>query len=177
MLKTYIVSDEVKPVSGGLHVRIVDFTGKVVKEANQTVSVPPLSSQVYVQWPLSDLSGGDPAREVAVADLGVGGLKMSNNLIYLVPTKQVHLPDAHISTELTSAVQGFFLKLSSPELARNVYVTFGDASAEVSDNYFDLLPGEPVVVKVVSGETGNTLKAKLRVISLADAFQAADTSK
>ena len=88
-----------------------------------------------------------------VADLEVDGKSVSRNLIYLVPTKQVHLPEAHISAELTQAADGYHLKLSSPVLARSVYVTFGDASPDLSDNYFDLLPGETVDLLVKSSDT------------------------
>src|SRR5208282_6642660 len=61
MLKTYIVSDKVAPVNGELRLRIVDFDGKVVKQVSEPVTVPELSSAVYLQWPLSDLSASDTA--------------------------------------------------------------------------------------------------------------------
>ena len=173
MLKVYIVSDKVQPVSGELHLRIIDFDGKVAKEMNQAASVPELSSQVYLQVPLSDLGGtegADAARQVVVAELVVEGKSVSRNLIYLVPTKQVHLPEAHIRAELTQAANEYNLKLTSPVLARSVYVNFGDASPELSDNYFDLLPGETVDVVVRSKESLDRLKAALQVVSLADAF-------
>jgi beta-mannosidase len=180
ILKTYIVSDKVQPVSGQLRVRIVDFDGKVVKEALQPVNVPALSSQVYWQRPLSDLGGADSTDTTSVfviAELVVDGKSISRNLIYLVPTKQVILPEAHISTELTQRADGLHLKLSSPVLARSVYVTFGPTSAELSDNYFDLLPGETVDVVVKSRETLDRLRANLHVVSLADAFKVANASK
>ncbi|MDR3674231.1 MAG: glycoside hydrolase family 2 TIM barrel-domain containing protein [Acidobacteriota bacterium] len=180
ILKAYIVSDKVQPVSGQLRVRIVDFDGKVVKEALQPVNVPALSSQVYWQRPLADLGGVDSIDSTSVfvmAELVVDGKSISRNLIYLVPTKQVILPEAHISTELTQAADGYHLKLSSPVLARSVYVTFGALSPELSDNYFDLLPGEAAVVLVKSRETLDRLKANLHVVSLADAFKVANASK
>jgi beta-mannosidase len=100
----------------------------------------------------------------------VDGARVSRNLIYLLPTKQMHLPAAHISAELTQAADGFHLKLSSPVLARSVYVTFGDLSPELSDNYFDLLPGEAVDVLVKAKEPLDRLKSDLKVVSLIDAF-------
>ena len=173
VLKVYIVSDKVQPVSGELHLRIIDFDGKVVKEMNQAVSVLALSSQVYLQVPLSDLGGtegADAARQVVVAELVVEGKSVSRNLIYLVPTKQVRLPEARISAELTQAGDAYHLKLTSPVLARSVCVNFGAASPELSDNYFDLLPGETVDVVVKSKESLDQLKAALKAMSLADAF-------
>jgi beta-mannosidase len=135
--------------------------------------VSELSSQVYLQVPLSDLGGkegADAARQVVVAELVVEGKSVSRNLIYLVPTKQVQLPAANIKTELAQAADGYHLRLTSPVLARSVYVTFGAASPELSDNYFDLLPGETVDVVVKSQEPLDQLKATMRVVSLADAF-------
>jgi beta-mannosidase len=171
-LKTYIVSDQVKPVEGKLHLRIIDFDGKVVKETTEPVTVAALSSQVYSYWPLAEVggAGSDPTREAVVADLLVNDIRVSRNLIYLLPTKQMHLPAAHISAELTQAADGFHLKLSSPVLARSVDVTFGDLSPELSDNYFDLLPGETVDVVVKSPATLDRLKAGFQVVSLIDAF-------
>ena len=64
MLKTYIVSDKVQALSGDLRLRIIGLDGKMVKEMHQPVTVPGLSSQVYLQAPLSELSGADTAREV-----------------------------------------------------------------------------------------------------------------
>ena len=169
-----------QPVRGPLRLSIFEFGGKLIQDLAQAVTVPALSSQVYMEFPLSDFGAWgvvDPARVVAVAQFDGGGRGVSRNLTYLVPTKQVHLPEAQISVELTSAAEGYHLELSSPVLARSVYVSFGDATAELSDNYFDLLPNQPADLLVKSAETLDALRAKLKVVSLADAFKAADTSK
>jgi len=41
---------------------------------------------------------------------------------------------------------------------------------QVSDNYFDLLPGEPAAIRLKSSATVEQLKAALAVTSLMDAF-------
>jgi beta-mannosidase len=41
---------------------------------------------------------------------------------------------------------------------------------QLSDNYFDMLPGETVEIAVTSESSLDALKAQLRVISLTDAF-------
>ena len=85
------------------------------------------------------------------------------------------LPQARIAKELTSAADGYHLRLSSPVLARSVSITFGAASTELSDNYFDLLPGETVDVTVKSRETLESLRSNLQVVSLVDAFKKENT--
>jgi beta-mannosidase len=53
-----------------------------------------------------------------------------------------------LKTELMKVGDSYRLKVSSPVLARSVYISFGEADAEVSDNYFDLLPGESVEIMI-----------------------------
>ena len=55
-------------------------------------------------------------------------------------------------------------------LARSVYLSFGELDVKVSDNYFDLLPGETVEIAVSGAVSLDALKAQLKVISLTDAF-------
>jgi beta-mannosidase len=62
------------------------------------------------------------------------------------------------------------LKLTSKALARSVYVSFGDAEAGLSDNYFDLIPNQPVEITIQSKAGADELRKALRVLSLADAF-------
>ncbi|MGA2654323.1 MAG: glycoside hydrolase family 2 protein, partial [Terracidiphilus sp.] len=48
--------------------------------------------------------------------------------------------------------------------------SFGNLDVQLSDNYFDMLPGETVEIAVTSESSLDALKAQLRVISLTDAF-------
>jgi beta-mannosidase len=60
--------------------------------------------------------------------------------------------------------------LQSPKLARSVFVSFGDLDVQTSDNYFDLLPGEPITVRLTSKATAEPIKGALKVTSLTEAF-------
>jgi beta-mannosidase len=42
----------------------------------------------------------------------------------------------------------------------------------MSDNYFDILPGETAEITVASNATLDQIKARMKVISLTDAFAA-----
>jgi len=172
-LAVYIVSDKANPVEAELRLRILKFDGTVVREQKQTVHIPALSSAVYLQMPLAEFenaNGADPAQVFVAADLTANGAQLSKNLIYLAPTKLIHLPAAHIQTDVTQTDGGYRIKLTSPVLARSVYVTFGDLDADPSDNYFDLLPNEPVEITVKTQAPIDALRQKLSVISLVDAL-------
>ncbi|HZY72805.1 MAG TPA: glycoside hydrolase family 2 protein, partial [Edaphobacter sp.] len=173
-LSLYIVSDKVEAEQGKLRLRIMDFKGKVIKETNQDVTIEPLASKVYGQVTMTELLGSgqlDMSQLVAVADLSVGGKEVSSNLSFFVPSKQIHLLPASISTEITPSTNGFDVVLKSSVLARAVYLSFGEADVTYSDNYINLLPNEPVTVHVSGREvTLEELKRSVSVMSLVDAF-------
>ena len=167
-MAVYVVSDRTAPVSGELRVRLMTFDGAVVSDKSQPVQIPALSSQIYVTVPKDTLA--DPLKTFAVTELKVGGEVVSSNVLLFALPKEVALPKAEISSELTKAGDSYRLLLSSKVLARSVSVSFGDVDARLSDDYFDLLPGEPVAVRVDSTATADQLRANLKVISLTDAF-------
>jgi beta-mannosidase len=176
-LKVYIVSDKVKTEPATLRVRLMDFDGKVLLEESSAVNVAPLTSKVYLEWPLkkmTDAGAQDTSRVFVVAELTAGGAQISRNIVYLAPTKGVHLKPAQLKIETTGAKDSYMIRIASPVLARSVYLSFGELDTQISDNYFDLLPGETAEIAVTSAVSLDTLKAQLKVISLTDAFAADD---
>jgi beta-mannosidase len=172
-LKVYIVSDKTKAESATLRVRLMDFDGKVLLEESSAVIVEPLLSKVYLDWPLkklTDAGASDTSHVFVVAELTGGDAQLSRNLAYLAPVKEVHLKAAQLKVETSGANGSYKVRVNSPVLARDVYLSFGDLDAQPSDNYFDLLPGEAMEIAVKSTASLDALKAQLKVVSLTDAF-------
>jgi len=84
----------------------------------------------------------------------------------------VHLKPAGLTIETAGASGKYVIRVTSHVLARSVYLSFGSIEAMVSDNYFDLLPGETREITATSNSTLEELKAQLRAVSLTDAFAA-----
>jgi len=170
----FIVSDKTTPVDGRLRTRIMTIEGHVVLEESEQVSVPPLSAARYMDVALQTISAREPdlSRLVMAVDLKVGKETVSENLVYLAPTKQVQLPTVTLAHSLVKSEGGYTLRLSANALARDVYVSFGDLDVTPSDNYFDLLPGESREISLKSTATLQELQASIKVMSLADAFDA-----
>jgi beta-mannosidase len=176
-LKVYIVSDKTRAVPATLRVRLMEFDGKVLLEESHPVSVAPLTSKVYLDWPLkkiTDAGAQDTSRVFIVAEVTAGGQQLSRNLLYLAPTRQVHLKQAYLKIETTGANGSYKIRITSPVLARSVYLSFGSLEVKLSDNYFDLLPGESVEIGAGASVSLDALKAQLKVISLTDAFASDD---
>jgi beta-mannosidase len=174
-LSVYVVSDKTEAEQAELHLRVMSFDGKIVHEVRQAVTIEALSSRVVMQVPVSTIlekAGGASGLKTVfgVVDLTVNGKAVSTNTVYFVPMKQVKLPETAVSTMLTKTPAGYKLELKSNKLARSAYVSFAKADAQFSDNYFDLLPNEPVVIEIKSEATLDELKSQMKVVSLADAF-------
>ena len=187
-LKVYIVSDLTNKQGGRLVVRLMDFDGKVLLKEDRVVSVEPLSSSVYLDWSLrklADAGAADTSRVFVSAQLGSADATISSNIAYLAPTKEIHLKPATLKVDVVDVSCGtgapilvenlkgksaYTIRVSSPVLARSVYLSFGNLDVNISDNYFDLLPGETVEITATSATSLDALKSQLKVISLTDAF-------
>jgi beta-mannosidase len=173
-LKVYVVSDKTEPTRAWLRVRLMDFDGKVLLEDKHAIQVAPLASQVYLDWPLkklADAGAADTSRVFVVAELmDHEEVPYSRNLTYLAPTKEIRLKPAALKVEAAGGDGKFRIRFSSAVLARSVYLSFGNLDVKVSDNYFDILPGETVDVVVSGADSLEALKAQLKVVSLTDAF-------
>jgi beta-mannosidase len=158
----------------------MNFSGQVIREVDEPVVITPLASKVYLQMPLSELSKTGAVDLTAIfgaVDLTVDGQKVSSNTVFFAPSKQIHLPEAAVSSEIKRAGDGFDVTLSSPVLARSTYVSFGEADADYSDNYIDLLPNEPVTIHVTSKARLDDLRSQMKVVSLVDAFPLQSSAK
>jgi beta-mannosidase len=174
-LKVYVVSDKTEAQQGTLRLRLMNFQGKVLLDQTKSVEIAPLTSEVALAWPLdklADVGASDSSHVIAVANLSAGGVEVSRNLTYLVPVKEVHLPQALLSAQVSVEDGQFRIRIASPVLARSVYVSFGDLDVKLSDNYFDLLPGETIELTAQSTSSIEELRSQMKVISLVDAFAA-----
>jgi beta-mannosidase len=172
----YVVSDKLQPFSGTIHTRLLDFSGKALLDQTKDIQAPAQSSAIYVSFDKTDLAAkANLDNGFLVVDLEVAGKTISRNLQFFDVTHNLQLP---VMPKIESTVSqagsdnAYTITLQSPQLARSVYVSFGDLDVENSDNYFDLLPGEPVTITLKSSATIDQLKASLRIVSLTDAFAA-----
>lgn len=177
-VSVYIVSDKMQATNGILRLRVMTLDGKVVMEKKKQVSLPPLSSAIYQELPFEALLKvqQDLSKVVVLTDVTVNGQVVTRNLNYLVPTKQIHLLPAKINAVLTRRGDSFNVKLSSNVVARDAYLTFGDLDAQVSDNFIDLVPREPVNITVKGSASLEELRKNMRIMSLVDAFAPASSA-
>jgi beta-mannosidase len=168
----YVVSDKLQPISGTIHMRLLDFSGNVLLEQTKEVQIAAQSSAISLSVDKSEFAAkGDLRRSFLVFDLDVAGKKVSRNLMFFDVTHNLELPvKPKIETTLSKNTEDYTVTLQSSKLTRSVLLSFGDLEAQTSDNYFDLLPGEAVTVRVKSPATLEQLRGAMKTMSLTEAF-------
>ena len=94
---------------------------------------------------------------------------ISNNY-FLTRYKNIDFPKAAISKSSTVAKDGFNVTVKSDAFARGVFLSINGIDNFFSDNYFDLLPGEPVTIHVASSLSKGAFDEQLQIISISDAY-------
>jgi len=167
-----LVSDEGAPRTFDYRLRVMDIDGKVLSETARSVTVAAHTSLKLDALGDADLlKGAAPERTYVVADLLDHDARVSRSIVYFVPSKSLALHDPNIRADLKATAGGYSLALSAATLARQVWIDLGAIDARLSDNAFDLLPGEPVTVTFKTSRSLASVKAALSVRSLYGAAQ------
>lgn len=169
----FVVSDAPQPKSAELSVELFDLKGKRIFSRKQDITVEPLKGKLYMSVPVSELmKDADENNVVVLATLRTDGSVVSRNQYFFKPFKEMKFSRPEIKTSVAADGNGFKVTVTSDRVARAVNL-YGPGDGSFADNYFDLLPGEPVTVqfrpekKISLSEFQNSLKVR----SLYDAFR------
>jgi beta-mannosidase len=166
-----LVSDRTTPVPAHWRLRLMDVSGRLLAQKQADVTLAPLSATRVASFSDAQLLGGaDPKSSFAVFELLAGGQVVSRNLVFFDEPKELALPLPHLDAQWSSTGDGYLLTLRSDVLARGVWVSFGELDATLSDNAFDLLPGEPLRLTVRSDAPLAALRRALQLEDLAHAM-------
>ncbi|MET0290708.1 MAG: glycoside hydrolase family 2 protein [Pseudoxanthomonas sp.] len=169
-----LVSERTTPLNARLRTRLIDVEGKTLSTREDKVTLKPLTSTPVNTYSDEQLLGkADPKRTVAVFDLIDGDKTISRAVVYFDAAKHLALPQPQIDAQLAAEGDGYTLTLSSPVLAREVWVSFGSLDAKLSDNAFTLLPGEPMTLHLTSKASLEALRAALQLRDVASTMAGA----
>lgn len=163
-----LISDRMKPFEARWRLRVLDRDGALRSDLSGTAMAAPLAATPLAS--LTDaqlLAGADPARTFALAELMESGNVVSRNFVYFAPAQDMALTDPQLRASLARGPRGsIVLEISAAALAKGVWFDFGDLDVALSDNSFDLAPGETRVLTVTSPSSLQDLQRALTVRSL-----------
>jgi len=171
-LDIYIVSDRLQPVNGKLQIRIMDLKGNVLFTQEETITVPANASNSHFSAEVASLLNGKQRNEVVVNArfTETGKTEAVSNNYLMARNKEIDFPKATITASSAVAKGGFDVTVESDVFARGVFLSIDGIDNFFADNYFDLLPGEPVTVHVTTSLSKAEFDRQLRSVSMCDLY-------
>jgi len=166
-----VISDRNEVVASRLELQLIDFKGKVRWEEKRSVTIKPGMNKVIedVDKRLILAEASQHKSMVFVAKMLVDDQLVSQNLLYFKKPKDLALEDPGISYEIIKQPGGVEIKLSTKQLAKNVFISFENCDSrdvQLSDNFFDLLPGSTVSIFAKTNENIDDIIKMIRIKSL-----------
>lgn len=172
-LNVYLISDKLEDTGGlTLDMKLTDFSGKKLAQRSVKVKAP-ANSSVKVFGEALDAWVDETKRNTCFLLLALrdrNGREVARDVHYFVPTKELDLPQTAVRCKLKVADGSCEVTLSSPKLAKDLFVQIPYQGARFTDNFFDLLPGETRKIVVTSPEIKKTEKPEITLRHIRETY-------
>src|SRR5665648_176043 len=170
-LKVDILNDKLNEIKAQLVVKVLDFEGKEIWKDTKEVTVSANSSDTFfAERTYEFLKNVQANTQFLVVELIKNDSVISSNSLYFKPIKDILLPVPDVKFVIDEVDGGFDITLNTDKLAKNLYMTIGNEEGFFSDNYFDMIPGQSVKVKLETVLTKERLQEVFAVQTLDGAF-------
>jgi len=142
--KVRVINDELIPHHITLVEEVMDFNGNYIDGYNVEFDIKANSNEVLSATPKENYSAKNLRQMVISVTCTTATGKISKGLYYFVKPKELQLTKPNIQV---TKLDELTYEITSDVLAKNVFLSSEEA-AFFSDNYFDLLPNQKVIVKV-----------------------------
>lgn len=154
----YLLNDTLRSAGYTVKAKIMDFDGKTVCETvEQVYSTAGKPEKAAVL----STAGCNRRRHFIKAELYKDNEKISEVTEVLAPEKTLALKRAHIRIY----AQGSTLTLESDTYARSVFIDIAGERTPLSDNGFDLVPGEQKTVRLLEERTINPAAVTVKCVN------------
>jgi beta-mannosidase len=119
--------------------RFMTFDGQLLDERTLTAETDKTDDADVLQIP-TPFTDSDTDKLVHVRLTDMAGKVLSENFYQHCPDSQIRYPEANITVR---RIDSRTLELTADTFARNVFVQHGGVDTVFSDNYFNLIKGEP----------------------------------
>jgi beta-mannosidase len=172
-LSFYILSDKLEDVDNlQLHVQVIDFEGKILKNFKQAVSAIANKSFKVLTYKTADLLTEEQKHHCVIRawlNDKKGNFISGKNIYFFWPIN-LQLPETTIKKTVTYSDGKYIIILSSKYLAKDVFVEIPIQGAKFSDNFFDLMPGEKKTVVITSSQLKASEKTPISIRHLRETY-------
>ena len=171
-----LISDRQQSLDAELQLELWSFNGQLVWQQQQQIKTPVNAAVLLMQLDKTALVADKKVEELVLQvrltnkDQGL----LTDNLYYFVPAKQQKLVAPKLDIKLRAVDGSVSLELCSSVLIRQCCIEVDGVSGNFSDNFFDLLAGQPKQIQLelpgLSQSEVRTVAQTLRCRSLYDSY-------
>ncbi|MCU4157283.1 glycoside hydrolase family 2 protein [Carboxylicivirga sp. A043] len=151
-VELYVVSDLLESKEATLKIEVIDFDGNKVYEASREITINANTCTQLEPLSLIDIKGLNKKYDVLVLKIEDEHKNVSSKYHYFKHAKDLNLPDVDLNISVTTDGDDTFIDVSSKKLVRSLYLYDERSGLVLSDNYFDILPGQTKRVKVLNSD-------------------------
>lgn len=169
-LTVHLVSDYLKPIRGKFTLKVMDMEGNIIYSKAEATQTPVNSSELIFKSDIKKISGNASFNDIIIYTKFQTSNKTYTNIAYTAEQKFMNYRPANIKWKIKKINDGYELLLTSEVFARGVFLSLPGIDSFFEDNYFDLLPHSPKVIKLRSSKTLNEIDQQIKVTSLVDSY-------
>lgn len=169
-LTVHLVSDYLKPVRGKFTLKVMDMEGNIIYSKAEATKTPVNSSKLIFKSDIKKISGNASFNDIIIYTEFQTSNKTYTNIAYTAEQEFMNYRPANIKWKIKKINDGYELLLTSEVFARGVFLSLPGIDSFFEDNYFDLLPHSPKVIKLRSSKTLNEIDQQIKVTSLVDSY-------
>ncbi len=139
-VEIWATNDALKPVSGAVRLRILDFSGKVLKTVKWSAKVGAAKSLRLKKFSVAELTDR-PTETFLSVEWKVGGETL-RNVHFFTAYKKCDLQKSRLDIKVKAEKKGFRVTLKAKTPAFWVDLNADEIAGEFDDNCFSVLPGE-----------------------------------
>ncbi|HPT43035.1 MAG TPA: glycoside hydrolase family 2 protein [Paludibacteraceae bacterium] len=167
------MSDKLEDVNNlVLNIQVIDFSGKKLKSFSEAVTAKANTSRIVKTFDTDLLLTEDQKHNCVIhawlSDKN-GKIVSVKDYYFFWPNK-LNLPQTTISKTVKYEDGKYTITLSSPKLAKDVFVEIPVQGARFSDNFFDLMPGQKKVITIISPELKKIKKTDITIRHLRETY-------
>ena len=170
-LDVYLVSDRLKETKGTLLLQVLKLDGTKIDERKMSVTAPANNSKVIFSSSVDKLLKGADKKDVVIhVEFKEGKDGLYTNNYFLLKQKDINFPKTKIGKLIRPVTGGYEVTLTSDNFARAVFMSIEGIDNFFENNYFDILPGQTVAVKVETDLIQPDFEKQLKIVSLRDGY-------
>lgn len=172
-LKIWIVSDRQQAIRGKLNLSVYTLKGELVSNIERSLRLKADKSLEVSEVNIKKMIGTYAPSEVVIhcSFTPNGEKKQYTSNCFLLKHKEMNFPKANIEIKIDSNDSGYLVTLQSNQFARGVRLTVEGQDCFFTDNYFDIVPGEKVVLEAHTDLPIQEFRQHLQIKTLKDSYE------